>query len=59
MRRHYLLGNGLIKSIDRLGDELESNEFAGKASSLVVAIGDHHYDEKIGSLFDLAKQVRP
>jgi hypothetical protein len=50
MRRHDLLDNGLIKSIDRLRDELDRTEFASNASSLAVAIGGHQYDQKIGAM---------
>jgi hypothetical protein len=42
MHWHYVLDNAL--SINRLGNELDSTEFAGNAYSLVVAIGGHHHD---------------
>src|SRR5215469_5316039 len=45
--------------IDRLGDELGSSEFAGTASSIVVAIGGHHHYGQIGAtLPDLAEQFQ-
>src|SRR5215813_11945793 len=45
--------------IDWLREELESAEFAGAASSLVVAIGGHHHDRQIGEpLLDLRQQLQ-
>jgi len=36
-----------VIEIDRLGDEIESAEPTGMASSLVVAVGSHHQDGQI------------
>jgi hypothetical protein len=46
--------------IDRLGDELKGPEFAGAASSLVIALRGDHHNRQIGAmLFDFAKQFQP
>src|SRR5205807_1172530 len=45
---------------DRLGDELESTEFAGPAATLVVTIGGHHHYRQLGpTLLYLAQEFEP
>ena len=48
-----------VVEIDRLGDEIESAQFRGMASSLFVTIGGHHQDGQIrATLLDLAEQLQ-
>jgi len=48
-----------VVEIDRFGDEIESAESTGMASSLVVAVGGHHQDRQIrATLLDFAEQLQ-
>src|SRR5262249_44708795 len=48
-----------LVEVDRLGDELGSSEFAGTASSLIVAVGRHHHHRQIGAtMFNFAEQFQ-